>query len=116
MSKSPQPGRRAWHRAALAATFAAALGPFAGTARAQTWLDRPIRLAVGGPPGGTVNVSARMLAERLTPLLGQTVLVDNRPGAAGALGLQELLKSPRDGIPSWCSSVVSSPRSRTSSR
>jgi len=85
--------RRGLHRAALAAALALA----AGLAGAQTWPDKPVRLVFGGPPGGLVDVAARTLAERLTPLLGQTVLVENKPGAAGALGLQELLKSPRDG-------------------
>lgn len=87
------PSRRQWHRAALALAMSALLG----SAGAQTWPDKPVRLIVGAPPGGTVDVAARGLAERLTPLLGQTVLVENKPGAAGLLGLQELLKSPRDG-------------------
>lgn len=93
MSHSHRPSRRQWHCAALAFAMTAVLG----SAGAQTWPDKPIRLVVGGPPGGTVDVVARGLAERLTPLLGQTVLVENKPGAAGLLGLQELLKSPRDG-------------------
>ena len=97
MSKNHQPGRRLWHRASLAATLAATLGVCAGTAAAQAWPDKPIRLVVGGPPGGAVDVTARVLAERLTPLLGQTVIVENKPGAAGLLGAQELLKSPHDG-------------------
>jgi tripartite-type tricarboxylate transporter receptor subunit TctC len=85
--------RRQWHRAALALAMTTLLG----AAGAQTWPDKPIRLVVGAPPGGTVDVAARGLAERLTPLLGQMVLVENKPGAAGLLGMQELLKSPRDG-------------------
>lgn len=93
MNPSHRPSRRQWHRAALALAITTLLG----SATAQTWPDKPIRLVVGGPPGGTVDVAARGLAERLTPLLGQTVLVENKPGAAGLLGLQELLKSPRDG-------------------
>lgn len=97
MSKNHQPGRRLWHRAALAATLATTLGAFAGTAAAQAWPEKTIRLVVGGPPGGAVDVTARVLAERLTPLLGQTVIVENKPGAAGLLGAQELLKSPHDG-------------------
>jgi tripartite-type tricarboxylate transporter receptor subunit TctC len=93
MKKPLNASRRRLSGAALAGALLLA----AGLAGAQTWPDKPIRLVVGAPPGGTVDVAARGLAERLTPLLGQTVIVENKPGAAGLLGLQELLKSPRDG-------------------
>lgn len=85
--------RRAIAGAAVLATL---LGS-ASAALAQTWPDKPIRLVVGGPAGGAVDLSARMLGERLTALLGQPIVVENKPGAAGLLGTQELLKSPRDG-------------------
>lgn len=85
--------RRVLTGMALASAFASAVSP----AFAQAYPERPIRLVVGGPPGGAVDLSARMLAERLSPLLAQPVLVENKPGAAGLLGTQELLKSPRDG-------------------
>ncbi|MDD2545698.1 MAG: tripartite tricarboxylate transporter substrate binding protein [Burkholderiaceae bacterium] len=75
-----------------------ALTTLASGAGAQaSYPDRPIRLVVGGPAGGAVDLSARHLGERLSALLGQPVLVDNKPGAAGVLGVQDLLKSPRDG-------------------
>lgn len=77
--------------------LACALLPMALPAQAQGYPDRPIRLVVGGPAGGTVDISARLLAERLTTLLGQPVMVENKAGAGGLLGTQELLKSPRDG-------------------
>lgn len=93
MNESFEASRRRLHRAALAGVLLFA----AGVASAQTWPAKPIRLVVGGPPGGAVDVSARVLAERLTPLLGQPVIVENKPGAAGLLGAQDLLKSPRDG-------------------
>lgn len=93
MNKTIDATRRRLHRAALAA----ALLLTAGVAGAQTWPDKPIRFVVGGPPGGAVDVTARVLAERLAPLLGQQVIVDNKPGAAGLLGAQDLLKSPHDG-------------------
>ena len=93
MNKRFNPARRLLHRAAVAGMVLLA----ATAAGAQTWPDKPIRLVVGGPPGGAVDVSARVLAERLTPLLGQQVIVENKAGAAGLLGAQELLKSPRDG-------------------
>jgi tripartite-type tricarboxylate transporter receptor subunit TctC len=73
------------------------LGPLVTTAQAQSYPDKPVRIVVGGPAGGAVDVAARVLAEKMSPLLGQPVLVDNKPGAGGLLGIQELLKSPRDG-------------------
>lgn len=86
-------GRRLFHQLALAAALAAT----AGTAAAQAWPEKPIRIVVGGPAGGTVDVSARLLAERLQQSLGQAVVVEDKPGAAGLLGAQDLLKSPHDG-------------------
>lgn len=97
MNAIHDPQRRQWHCAALAAALATLLGSTAGPARAQAWPDKPVRFIVGGPPGGAVDVAARVLAERLTPLLGQMVIVENKAGAAGMLGAQELLKSPHDG-------------------
>lgn len=90
MHKSLHLMRRLLPRAAVATALVLATS----TAGAQS---HPIRLIVGGPPGGTVDVSARVLAERLGPLLGQTVVVENKPGAAGLLGMQEFLRSPHDG-------------------
>lgn len=64
---------------------------------AQTFPEKPIRFIVGGPAGGGLDVTARILAEKMSPMLGQPVIVDNKPGAAGLIGLQDLLKSPHDG-------------------
>lgn len=74
---------------------AAAIG--AQPAQAQTFPDKPIRIVVGAPAGGSADVIARVLSEGLATLLKQPVMVDNKPGAAGVIGLQELLKAPRDG-------------------
>jgi tripartite-type tricarboxylate transporter receptor subunit TctC len=81
----------------LASVLGAALGCAAPLAQAQNWPDKPIRLIVPAPPGGGLDYAARMLAERLTPILGQQVIVDNKAGAAGIIGAGDLLKSPRDG-------------------
>ena len=54
-------------------------------ASAQTWPSRTIRLVVPFAPGGSTDLSARVIAENLRPVLGQTVLIDNRPGAAGTI-------------------------------
>lgn len=73
--------------AALAAT---------GAALAQ-FPDKPMRIVVGAPAGGTADIVARTLSEGLAQQLGQPVMVDNKPGGAGLIGLQEVLKAPRDG-------------------
>jgi tripartite-type tricarboxylate transporter receptor subunit TctC len=66
-------------------------------ARAQAWPSRPIRLVVAGPAGGSADIVARLIAEPLSRDLGQPVVVDNKPGAAGAIAVGELLQAQRDG-------------------
>src|ERR1700741_4842851 len=66
-------------------------------AGAQTWPSRPIRIVVPFTPGGTVDLTARLLAERLPPILGQPFVVDNRPGASGDLGSDLVAKAPAGG-------------------
>lgn len=88
-----QPTRRPFLRTLCTTALALA----AGGAQAQTFPERPLKLVVGAPAGGTADMVARALAEGLGQQLGQPVIVDNRPGAGGLIGLQEMLKSPRDG-------------------
>lgn len=85
--------RREFALVALA-TATALLG---NQAAAQAFPDKPIRIVVGAPAGGSADVIARVLGEGMSGMLKQPVIVDNKPGAAGVIGLQELLKSPRDG-------------------
>lgn len=61
------------------------------------WPNRPIRIIAPGDVGGVLDIRARWLAERLTPLLGQNVIVENRPGAGGAIGTEIGARSPADG-------------------
>ncbi len=64
---------------------------------AQTFPSKPIRIIVVYPPGGTSDGVTRLLAEKLAPALGQPVLVENRGGAGGALGMDAMAKSAPDG-------------------
>jgi tripartite-type tricarboxylate transporter receptor subunit TctC len=64
---------------------------------AQAYPARPIRLIVGSSAGGGGDGVARVMAAKLTPLLGQQVVVDNRPGAAGNIGTEMVARAPADG-------------------
>jgi tripartite-type tricarboxylate transporter receptor subunit TctC len=66
-------------------------------ARADTYPSQPIRLIVPIAPGGAPDVLARTIAEKLGPLLGQTIFTVNRPGANGTIGMEVLANSPPDG-------------------
>jgi tripartite-type tricarboxylate transporter receptor subunit TctC len=70
---------------------------FSLAASAQPFPAKPVRLVVAYAPGGTGDVVARVIAERLGPALGQTVVVENRAGASGAIGTQTVLNAPPDG-------------------
>lgn len=76
---------------ALAATMAS------GAAMAQAWPSKPISLIVPFPAGGTTDVLARALAEKLQQSLGQPVIVESKPGAGATLGADYVVKSKPDG-------------------
>jgi tripartite-type tricarboxylate transporter receptor subunit TctC len=78
---------------------AAASGAFiAAGARAQaTWPDRPVRVIVPYPPGGSTDVLTRVLAERLSAMLGQPFVIENRAGAGGNIGIGTMAASAPDG-------------------
>jgi len=66
-------------------------------ALAQSYPDRPITLVVPNPPGGLVDTSARLLSEPLSRVIGQTVVVDNKPGASGNIAYQYVANAKPDG-------------------
>ena len=81
---------------ALAAVFAGILS--VGTAfSAEPYPVRPIRMIVGFAPGGGTDLTARPVAQKLSELLGQQVIVENRPGAAGNIATEQVVKAPPDG-------------------
>ena len=76
-------------------SLAATMLPMAARAQAQ-WPTRPLKVIVPYPAGGVNDVVARMFAERLRPLLGQSVVVDNRAGAGGTIGMDAVAKADDD--------------------
>jgi len=64
---------------------------------AQSYPTKPIRIIVGYPAGGPTDMIARTVAQKLSPALGQQVIVDNRPGASGMIGAELAVKAPPDG-------------------
>ena len=74
----------------------AATAAFTG-AFAQNWPDRPVRVVIPFPPGGTLDKIGRMLAEDLTKQFGQNFIVDNRPGGNGVIGGDAVAKAAADG-------------------
>lgn len=81
----------------FAAGAVAALALASGSALADTFPTKPVRIVVGFSPGGSNDIIARMLAPKLGELLGQQVVVENKTGAGGAIAIQSVLAAPADG-------------------
>jgi tripartite-type tricarboxylate transporter receptor subunit TctC len=73
------------------------LSLFAVTGFAQPYPSKPVKIVVPYPPGGTTDILARLIGARLAEALGQSFLIENRPGASGSIGSQAVAKSPADG-------------------
>ena len=83
--------------AAAAALASIAIAALAQTAPPPAWPSKPVRVIVPFPPGGSTDAVVRIVAPKLGERLGQQVVVDNRPGAGGNIGLAALAKSDADG-------------------
>ena len=64
---------------------------------AHAWTDKPVKMMVPAPAGGTIDVIARMFGDQLSADIGQPIIVDNRPGAGGGIAVQALRSAPADG-------------------
>jgi tripartite-type tricarboxylate transporter receptor subunit TctC len=87
---------RAWRWLALALCALAVFGVDASRAQ-EAYPSRQLTIVVGFPPGGGVDVVARLVADKLAPILGKAVVVENRPGASGSLALRQVAASRPDG-------------------
>ena len=87
------PRRKFLHLAAGAASLPAC----SRVAWAQSYPSRPLTLIVFVPAGGSPDISARFVGQSLSERLGQSIVIDNRPGAGGSLALQAAMRAPADG-------------------
>jgi tripartite-type tricarboxylate transporter receptor subunit TctC len=89
-----KPSRRQFMQIAIGA----AAGPTSWrVARAESYPSRPVRIVVGLPPGGQIDIVARLIAQSLSERLGQTFFIENRPGASGSVAAEMVARAPADG-------------------
>src|SRR5499433_2757751 len=79
------------------AAGAVALPAVSRIAGAQSYPTRPVHIVVGFPPGQAADISARLLGQWLSERLGQSFVIDNRPGATGNIGTEAVVRAPADG-------------------
>ena len=93
--KLPRSGRAMVRRSLLVLGLVATMAP--GFAAAQDFPNKPVRMVVGYPPGGSNDIVARIVAPRLAEVLGTSVVVENKAGVSGAIGADFVAKSAPDG-------------------
>jgi tripartite-type tricarboxylate transporter receptor subunit TctC len=89
-------------RSVLLGGAAIAMAGLAGTARAQTWPAKPLRVVVPFPPGGTTDFVTRLISTKVGQSIGQTSIVENKPGAGTVIGVDYVAKSAPDGYSYVC--------------
>jgi len=94
-------------RMALVLCAGMAPAPAAAAAAAEAWPTRPIKLVVPFSAAGTADLLARLVADRLGPVLGQPVVVEHRPGAGGIVGQEQVARASPDGYTLVVSSLGS---------
>jgi tripartite-type tricarboxylate transporter receptor subunit TctC len=82
------------------AASAAALPAVPRIARAQTYPTRPVRLIVNLAPGGSLDLTARVIGEYLSRIIGQPLVIENKPGAGGMLGAETVARVRQTATPS----------------
>jgi len=87
-----------WRRLGLLALLGATASvPALAQKAGDKWPERPVRLVVNFAPGGAADVLARAITPTMSQVLGQSVVVDNKPGAGGNIGISETVRAPKDG-------------------
>jgi tripartite-type tricarboxylate transporter receptor subunit TctC len=86
----------AW-RLPNAVAASAALFAISSVAAAQTYPARPLRIVVGYPAGGPIDIVARIVGQALSERMGHAVVIDNRPGAGGNVGAEAVVRAQPDG-------------------
>ena len=76
---------------------AVAMPAVARSARAQAYPTRPVRIVIGYPPGGSADITARLMAQWLTERLGQSFIVESRPGGGTNIATETVINAPADG-------------------
>ncbi len=89
--------RVGWHVGRRTAFGLLLVGSASGRARAETWPTKPVKIVAPFAAGGNVDVTARIVAEHLQPLLGQPVIVENKTGAGSLIGSEAVARSAPDG-------------------
>jgi tripartite-type tricarboxylate transporter receptor subunit TctC len=80
------------------AAGAAALPAVSGIATAQAYPAKPVRIIAPYPPGGVIDIYARLTGQRLSERLGQSFIIENRAGAGGTIGVDSVLRAVPDGL------------------